>query len=228
MDVWLVALIGLIALALGFVIAAFVNSRQKAPTDPTSGVSQGVSSRLSRVRYWVVYGSFGVGVGPYYVNDEPLGAKDRYKFALTYAAEEHRLHKAVARRMQKAHVVFQGLTIAAAAVATVVAVKPPWANDWVAAVPAAIATLSAAAVATFRFERHWLRHRRAASGIDLERALFVGAAGAYEAMAGADAEACARATTAFIGDVNRISREGYEDLDERAASGFREEQTLRG
>ena len=172
-------------------------------------------SRWERLKSWVVYGNVGAGLRPYYSKKKPPSGEERYEFALTYAAEECRRHGRVARRMQSAHVIFQALSIAAAAAATVLAVKPPEASDWIAAVPAALATFAAAALATFRFERHWLRHRRAATGIGAERALFVGCAGEYERESEGDPMS---ATTRFIAQINRISREGEEDVEEQAAT----------
>ena len=69
--------------------------------------------------------------------------------------------------------------------ATVVAASESL-DPWIAAIPAAVATVAVTALATFRLEEHWLRCRRAESGLTAEIALFEAAAEPYEARDGAD------------------------------------------
>lgn len=100
-----------------------------------------------------------------------------------------------------AYAILQALAILGAAAATVLAVAP-WATEWIAAIPAAVATLAATALATFRIEEHWLRCRRAASEIEAQLDLFTARAGRYKRMTPVDAR------SSFVERVVAISMAG--------------------
>jgi hypothetical protein len=80
--------------------------------------------------------------------------------ALEYAKKEEARHRKVERRYRTFFIVFQALTIAAAALATVFAVSDSIAEE-LRAIPAAIATLGASVLAAFQFRGAWHRHRDA-------------------------------------------------------------------
>lgn len=178
------------------------------------------TTRLKRAWRWVWYGESPLELNTDYVKRklpplDPLLDEQR-STVLDYAAQEHSHHRRVSRRMQVFYVAFQATTIVAAAAATVLAVAPPsWAGDWVTAIPSAIAALAAAALAAFRFERHWLRHRRAALRLKTERWSFVSRSGYYGDQDSNDGAAPARVIARFFARVDTISREGDEDVEEK-------------
>ena len=98
--------------------------------------------------------------------------------ALGFAARSYERHSRVAKRAHVGFIVFQVLTIGAAATATVLNVSAS-VGDVARAIPSAIAAVSATVVATFHFRATWLRHRAAVSAIETEQLNFRLCTGPY-------------------------------------------------
>jgi hypothetical protein len=144
---------------------------------------------------------------------EPSSHDELNKSAVKQAEIERDRHKRSADRLKWVYGALQAIAIVAAAGATVVAVNGSWENDWIAAIPAAVATIAATALATFRFQEHWLRCRRAASDLSAEIALFEAAAGPYEVLENDDPDPRARRRSRFVAEWVRISRAGDEIVE---------------
>jgi Protein of unknown function (DUF4231) len=144
----------------------------------------------------------------------------RRKVALDYAAQEYSDHRNAARRMRGLYFAFQSLTIVAAATATVLNVAVHESDKWLAAIPAAVATLAAAALAAFRFERDGVNHRRAAAQLKSERWGFVSGCGAYSGhRPDATKNQISEAIDRFFLRVDGVAREADEDAQQEPARG---------
>jgi hypothetical protein len=101
------------------------------------------------------------------------------KEALTYAERSFERHTNVAGRAHFGWLLFQTVTIGAAALATVLTVASNL-SDVTRAIPSAIAALSATALGTFHFRETWHRHRDGARAIDSEQLKFRHCTGRYD------------------------------------------------
>lgn len=145
---------------------------------------------------------------------EPQPGSER-SAALRYAARQYSHHDGVAKRAQLWFILFQLLTIGAAALATVLNVAGSL-SDTAKAIPSAVATLSAAVLAAFHFRLIWRQHRVAARRIDFERLKFQLRAEDYF-VEDTDPRDEREAVERFLTEVDAVSRAADADPEDVSA-----------
>jgi len=147
-------------------------------------------------------------------------AEQQATLALHFAAVKRRNHRRFSWAYLGFFILFQALTIGAAAAATLVAVDETLSSLWRAA-PAALATLGTSVLAAFQFRDGWLRHRRAARLLDYEILKFKNQMREYRP---GEPRPQPTGVDVFLDRVESISRSGHQEADTKEEAGAAERQ----
>jgi hypothetical protein len=136
-------------------------------------------------------------------------AAEQREVALRYAGDQRNNHHTIEKTYQVFFIGFQAVTIAAAAVATLMAVDETLSPVWRAA-PAALATLGTSVLAAFQFRGGWRRHRTAARLLEYEILKFKNHMREYRLD---EPRPQPTGVDVFLDRVESISRSGHEEAD---------------